>query len=116
MREQLSGEQWWLARLRLKHLVRTKTELRRKGSRHLGVEDRIVSRELLSRYNREELHDKVWAQLMRTLAKNFGISDVGLAKVCKRLFISMPGRGYWAKKAAGRRVPSKPALLPIQLR
>lgn len=45
---------------------------------------------------------------MRALALHYGISDVGLAKTCKRLRVPVPGRGYWARKAAGqnvRRIP-----------
>lgn len=38
---------------------------------------------------------------MCCLAKEYGISDVGLAKICKKLHIPVPGRGYWANKTAG---------------
>jgi hypothetical protein len=63
---------------------------------------------------REELYDHVWSTPMRTLAKTFGLSDVGLAKTCKRMKVPYPGRGYWAKKAAGKGVkkPPLPALPP----
>jgi len=73
----------------------------------------VVSRELLSRYNREELYEKVWSRPMRILAMEYGISDVGLAKVCRKLGVPVPGRGYWAKKAAGGIVPKRPSLMPI---
>src|SRR5580704_17819878 len=33
------------------------------------------------RLTRAELHEKVWATPVRTLAKEFGMSDVGLAKI-----------------------------------
>jgi len=36
------------------------------------------------------------------LATHFGISDVGLAKACKRANIPTPDRGYWARAAAGK--------------
>jgi len=39
---------------------------------------------------------------MRTLSKRYGLSDVGLAKICKRLGVPVPERGYWAKKAVGK--------------
>lgn len=55
---------------------------------------------------REELHAEVWSSPMRELAARFGMSDVGLAKTCKRMKIPVPGRGYWAKKAAGKKVRS----------
>ena len=47
---------------------------------------------------------------MQTLAAKYGISDVGLAKACRKLRVPLPGRGYWAKKAAGKKLPKRPAL------
>jgi hypothetical protein len=44
------------------------------------------------------------------VAKRYKLSDVGLAKVCRKLNIPRPGRGYWAKKAAGKFVPKTPSL------
>jgi hypothetical protein len=67
-----------------------------------------------TRVSREELYEKVWTEPVRTVAKGFGVSDVALAKQCKKLKIPIPGRGYWSKKAAGksvRRIPL-PALPP----
>lgn len=67
-----------------------------------------------TRVSREELYEKVWTDPVRTVAKGFGVSDVALAKQCKKLKIPLPGRGYWSKKAAGksvRRIPL-PALPP----
>lgn len=62
--------------------------------------------------NREELYEKVWTTPMRTLAKKYGISDVGLAKACKRHNIPRPERGFWARMAAGKVDPraSLPAV------
>jgi len=53
---------------------------------------------------REELYEAVWAESVQSLAKALGISDVGLAKICKKLNVPRPGRGYWAKGAAARKV------------
>jgi hypothetical protein len=63
-------------------------------------------------WNRDELYEEVWATPMKTLATKYGISDVGLAKVCRKLSIPLPGRGYWARKEAGQKVErlSLPAL------
>ena len=58
---------------------------------------------------RQELYDLVWSTPMRTLAKQFGISDRGLAKICEKLDVPTPPVGYWAKKAAGKKV-QQPAL------
>jgi F0F1-type ATP synthase epsilon subunit len=45
---------------------------------------------------------------MSTLAKNFGISDVGLAKRCRAVDVPIPYRGYWARKEAGHNPPKLP--------
>jgi len=58
--------------------------------------------------SREELYELVWSEAMQVLAKRFGLSDVGLAKVCKRHNIPRPPRGYWAKQRAGHRVKKTP--------
>lgn len=58
--------------------------------------------------SREQLYDEVWSQPMMRLAKSYGLSDVGLAKLCKRFDIPRPPRGHWAKLQAGqspRRIP-----------
>ncbi len=68
------------------------------------------SRDLVSRYNREELYEKVWTQPIQKLAKEYGVSDVALARACKRRGVPVPGRGYWAKKAAGKALPKQPPL------
>ena len=52
----------------------------------------------------------VWSTPVHRLAAEFGISDVGLAKYCRRQQIPLPSRGYWARKAAGQDVG--PAALP----
>ncbi len=77
----------------------------------IGAQDAVAEE---TRVSREELYEKVWTEPVRTVAKGFGVSDVALAKQCKRLKIPLPGRGYWSKKAAGknvRRMPL-PALPP----
>jgi len=48
------------------------------------------------RLTRSELHNLVWSQPMQRLAKQFSVSDVALAKSCRRAEIPMPKRGYWA--------------------
>jgi hypothetical protein len=58
--------------------------------------------------SRKELYEKVWQTPMSKLAKEFGLSDRGLAKICARHDIPCPPRGYWAKKAAGRKVKTSP--------
>ena len=58
---------------------------------------------------RDELYEQVWSQPIIELAKQYGLSDVGLAKICRKLKVPLPGRGYWAKRKAGR-IPPRPTL------
>ena len=55
-------------------------------------------------FTRRELYDLVWLEPMQRLAERFGMSDTGLAKICKGANIPRPPRGYWAKLAAGKNV------------
>jgi len=57
-----------------------------------------------TRLTRDELYQKVWETPLSRLAVQFGISDNGLAKICRRLNVPYPPRGHWAKKAAGKKV------------
>ena len=60
---------------------------------------------------RDALYREVWAQPMTILAKQYGISDVALRKVCLKLNVPMPQAGHWAKVRHGKRVarPTLPA-------
>ena len=49
------------------------------------------------------LHERVWAELVYTLAKSWGLSGRGLAKACKRAGVPVPPRGYWARVQNGQR-------------
>ena len=60
------------------------------------------------RLTRQELYDQVWSTPMRKLALRYGLSDVGLAKICARHDIPRPLRGYWAKKEFGKAPPQTP--------
>ena len=59
--------------------------------------------------SREDLYRRVWETPLTKLAKEFDISDVGLAKACRKHDIPTPPVGYWAKVAHGKPV-MKPAL------
>lgn len=54
--------------------------------------------------SREELYRQVWQTPMSRLALEYGISGNGLAKICDRLKVPYPKRGYWARKTAGQKV------------
>lgn len=51
---------------------------------------------------RTELYELIWTEPMTKVAPRFGLSDVGLAKVCKRYDIPRPPVGYWAQKQVGK--------------
>jgi hypothetical protein len=60
------------------------------------------------KFTRQELYDLVWQSPMTKLSKQVGLSDQGLAKLCKRNEIPIPPRGHWAKLAAGKPSPQTP--------
>jgi hypothetical protein len=59
-------------------------------------------------WSRVELYNEVWDQPLVKLSKKYGISDVRLGKVCRKLKIPHPPRGYWAKRAVGQTVGQVP--------
>ena len=61
-----------------------------------------------TKLTRADLYDLVWRTPMSRLAAEFGVSDVALAKTCRRLSVPRPGRGYWAQIAAGNKVKQPP--------
>ncbi|MBV5269450.1 MAG: hypothetical protein JZU55_05450 [Afipia sp.] len=54
---------------------------------------------------RQALFDLVWSRPLTKIVAEFGISAVALHKICDKHRVPMPGRGYWAKLAAGHKVP-----------
>ena len=64
-------------------------------------------------YDRDILYDEVWAEPMRDVARRYGISDVALAKTCRKLGVPVPGRGYWAKVKAGK-ADARPPLSALE--
>ena len=79
-------------------------------------ESHTVSAGLMTRYNREELYEKAWEVPMLKLAEEYGVSNEALGKTCRKLHIPVPGRGYWAMKAANRAVDPKPPLPKVQIK
>lgn len=62
-----------------------------------------------TKLSREELYERVWTLPSTKLAKEFGISDAGLAKVCKRYNVPKPPPlGHWAKIQHGKPVERTP--------
>jgi len=51
---------------------------------------------------REQLYRRVWSRPLRLVAGEFGLSGNALAKICSRVLVPYPSRGYWAKVNSGR--------------
>jgi len=66
------------------------------------------------RLDRKALFDLVWSQPVEKLAQTWGFSGRGLAKVCQRLQIPVPSRGFWAKAQTGRLI-RRPRLPDVPL-
>jgi hypothetical protein len=62
----------------------------------------------MSTLTRDELYAFVWSEPIQKLSKRYGLSDRGLGKLCARYNIPVAPRGWWAKKAAGKRVKQDP--------
>lgn len=58
-------------------------------------------------YERKELYERVWSAPTSQVAEGENISGRGLAKICKKLDVPRPPRGYWAKVAAGKKPRKK---------
>ena len=55
--------------------------------------------------SRIELYELVWSKPMTHLAKELGLSDVGLRKICVKYGIPLPLRGYWSRLQFGKQDP-----------
>ncbi|MBA4387648.1 MAG: hypothetical protein C0404_06680 [Verrucomicrobia bacterium] len=62
---------------------------------------------------REQLYAEVWTTPMSQLAKRYGLTDSGLAKICRKHRIPRPPRGYWQELRAGKNVRRHP-LPPLK--
>ena len=61
---------------------------------------------------RQTLYEQGWTTPMSRLSRTYGMSDVGLAKICKQHCIPRPPRGYWSKKSNGKATRRK-TLPPV---
>jgi AcrR family transcriptional regulator len=57
-----------------------------------------VSRSL----TREALFELVWTKPLAAVAADVGMSRNGLAKICDRLLVPYPGRGYWTRNGRAK--------------
>lgn len=58
-----------------------------------------------------ELYRLVWQEPITALAKRFEVSPNGLAKICDRVDIDRPPKGYWASQPDPKDLPSLDAIV-----
>ena len=112
MKKHLESVAWHLGRMGFDERTReqkVEEEKQKERYRQYAVE------QLASRYDREKIYQEIWAEPIQRVAKRYNLSDVGLAKVCRKLNIPRPGRGDWAIKAAGKVIPKQPPLPELSI-
>lgn len=62
--------------------------------------------------SREKLYELVWSIPVMAAAERFGLTGNGLKKICSRLSVPVPPRGYWARIQAGQTVRKEPLPAP----
>jgi hypothetical protein len=71
-------------------------------------EERIFSNDKGSTVSREKLYEEVWDEPMTKVALRYKVSGSFLARICIRLNVPRPPRGYWAMLAARKKIPRLP--------
>jgi hypothetical protein len=59
------------------------------------------------RIEREKLYELVWSKPMTDVAKEYGVSDKAIAKICDKLSVPVPEVGYWRKIEVGEDLPKQ---------
>ena len=72
-----------------------------------------MSKDGVNVYEREKLYKEVWSKPVTHVAKDYGVSDVAIHKICKSMNIPTPSSGYWAKLKYGKEVKKTP-LPPVE--
>jgi hypothetical protein len=73
-----------------------------------------ISRNLLKRYNREDIYDRVWRKPIWQVAKDLCHTEHALCNACIKLYIPTPPRGYWGLKPSNRNSIARPHLPNIE--
>lgn len=66
-------------------------------SRSCAASKRLHGKRLEDRITKEELEILIWSKPTTHVAIHLNCSDVAISKLCKRLGVDKPPRGYWAK-------------------
>lgn len=67
-----------------------------------------MSRKAPITLTRKDLYRRVWSKPISAVADEFGLSGNALTKICNRLLVPYPPRGYWTKVAARKNVAKPP--------
>jgi hypothetical protein len=59
---------------------------------------------------RKELYQRVWSEPLAAVAKELGLSGGALAKICNRLLVPYPPRGYWSRSKLARQLSDRSCL------
>lgn len=59
---------------------------------------------MIKELSRKELYYLVWQKPIIQVAKDYGLSDRGLGKLCAKYQIPVPPRGYWQKVKNGQKI------------
>lgn len=63
---------------------------------------------------RKELYDLVWSKPVVHIAKDYGFSDNGIRKICKKHDIPLPKVGYWSKLKFNKKVVKEKLPEPLK--
>src|SRR5712692_7608163 len=74
---------------------------------YLEDEVQVMTSESIT-HRRSELYEQVWQAPLRTIARRYGVSDVALGKICRKLRVPLPGQGYWARVRGGHETHRPP--------
>jgi 5-methylcytosine-specific restriction endonuclease McrA len=61
---------------------------------------------------KDQLRELVWKKPTSEIAESYGVSDTTIGKLCRKLGLSKPPTGYWAKLKSGK--PPEQALAECQ--
>jgi hypothetical protein len=62
------------------------------------------------RLTRSEMHQKVWAAPIKTVAQELGVSASSLANACRKHNIPLPSAGHWTKIEVGHKITPTPLI------
>ncbi|MGK5089929.1 hypothetical protein WDW86_20450 [Bdellovibrionota bacterium FG-2] len=87
----------------LEALYRRRVDAKAEETKLASAADKEERARNIKTFTYQEFYDLVWSTPARTLSPDLGISDVMIAKICKKHNIPKPYKGYWTKYYAGQK-------------